>query len=431
MLISILLAWLSVAAADCDLAPGPADAKFKALAPAAGVVIFEIRLLGQAPVPTELLQVLADRNLPATVLVSSSWAKRNGDALRDLPKSGHELGLFFSLRRDLRLTSQTIAVPDFGDWVVGLRRARREVRQNTGHRAKSIGIESLPDVGEVAMEALGYKALLPDERNVGDTPRRAQSVTGMAGQARVIGIGPYLDGCGAALPHWSPASLDRATSAVARGDWVRVVLPPDINAAPLLARWLDDVVIPQQWDVVTAIVASRRTRRPVLFPNKPILVDQKAEPTPSVAVKRTVARSTWDAVAHSLVQPTTLPRQLPGELCPTEAFLGMVTLLASDNATTPIALGALRPPMETARTGLGGSNVPLEAEDVRATARELLPGLSGQVPSLVSVGTHTLTAAEFLRVMALVVLNEPAIARGVNDPDPYAPGGGWGESKGL
>ncbi len=426
MLTFLLLLLTRSAPAACDFEPGAFDAPFQAHAPAAGLVVFEIRLMGQAPVPSELLDVLSNRQLPATLLVGSIWARRNGEALRNIQKQGHEVGLWFSLRNNLGLTTKTVVIPDLGDWIVALRRARRDIRRSTGQRAKSIGTQSLPEIGELAMEAMTYRALLPDERNIDDLPRRARSYTGTSGQARVLGIGPYLDGCGATLPAWTPAALDRATSTAARGGWVRIVLPAKPSAAPLLAKWLDEVVIPQGWEVVTAVTAARRARRPLGLP-----LQHTNIPASEVSVVRTVTRDAWRAVAEALVQPTTLPRSLPGEFSPTEAFLGLCTLLSAESEATVTSLGPLSPPVETARTGLGNTEVPLRTEDVRATARELMPSLSGHVPSLVTVGSHTLTAAEFLRVMAMTTLNMEPVARGVSDPDPYAPGGGWGESKGL
>ena len=96
-----------------------------------------------------------------------------------------------------------------------------------------------------------------------------------------------------------------------------------------------------------------------------------------------------------------------------------------------MTLGPLRPPGEIARSSLGLTPVPLTPADVRAATRDIMPGLSGQVPGFVTVSGHTLTAAEFLRVMAMVHLGEAPVAQPIDDPDPYAPGGGWGESSGL
>ncbi len=124
-------------------------------------------------------------------------------------------------------------------------------------------------------------------------------------------------------------------------------------------------------------------------------------------------------------------RQLPGRLTPTEAFLGLTQLMAIERPPQAIALGPLRPPAELAHSSLGAAPVDLTEQAVRDAAVDLLPALVGQVPGFISVGTHNLTAAEFLRVMALVYLGLAPSARPVADPNPYAPGGGWGESEGL
>ena len=67
----------------------------------------------------------------------------------------------------------------------------------------------------------------------------------------------------------------------------------------------------------------------------------------------------------------------------------------------------------------------------RFTASKLLPRLRGQIPSLITIDGRTFTAAEALQVMARVFLGDAAVVTPVADPDPYAPGGGWGASKGI
>ena len=64
-------------------------------------------------------------------------------------------------------------------------------------------------------------------------------------------------------------------------------------------------------------------------------------------------------------------------------------------------------------------------------AARLQPHLRGQVPSLISVGDHSLTAAEALKLMAKAFLGEPTVAVHVQNPQIFAEGYGWGESIGL
>ena len=86
--------------------------------------------------------------------------------------------------------------------------------------------------------------------------------------------------------------------------------------------------------------------------------------------------------------------------------------------------------MEVAAYGLSEATL-LSAKEVKDSALVLSGQLRGRIPSLVSIGDTTLTAAEALQVMSRAVLGHPTEATPVADPDPYAPGGGWGSSKGL
>ncbi len=421
----MVLLGLQTAAAECRFDAGARDAPLSTHAQAAGVVIVEMRLTGQAPPPTAILEELSKRGIHATVLASASWASRHGSALARFGEAGHEIGYWAALREDLHLSNSLATPPDLGAWVSGLRQGRKTVQRAAGTKIRTIGISTLPNIAEKAIEGLGFRVILPAERTVGDQPRRSASLHSAAGRARIIGEGPYVDGCGALLPSWTPAALDRATEVATRGPWVRVVLPSDPAAAPLLARWLDEVVVAHKWTVLTASVAGRRS--------KPTL-GRLTVGTPKAvkpAMTRAVDASTWSQVATVLAKAKTLPRDLPGGLNPTEAFLGLTHILASKSPPGTVTLGALRAPSETARTGLGTTRLNLTPEAVRHAAREIAPGLTGHVPNLIALGSHSLTAAEFLRVMALVYLERPPEAQAVTDPDPFASDGGWGESRGF
>jgi hypothetical protein len=75
--------------------------------------------------------------------------------------------------------------------------------------------------------------------------------------------------------------------------------------------------------------------------------------------------------------------------------------------------------------------IPVEA--IRALAKTLEPLLLGQVPGYLEVDGRLLTAAEFLCAMSLAleapvdgaIRVEPSFS-----PEPYAPGLGWGISRG-
>ena len=412
----------SVSHAACE--PPPMNhprAPVGARAPALGAVVFEIPLVGAVPEPTEILQTLTERNLPATLLVSADWATRHGEFLRTAAKQGHEVGLWVSLREDIGLSGAYAEDPAFSDWVDAIRRARAAVKRASGVKAKAIGMSTLTPIGELATDALAFKAVLPNERTVGDKPRRVSRPDNAKGRARVIGQGRYTDGCGHILPHWTPAGLDRVTHTAARGEWVRVGLPSTEGVGGMLAQWLDDVVIAEEWSVLTATEMAKATAK---------TEDQPSKPPPAVAVAKRVLPETLSEASASLASASTLPRRASADLNLTETYFALVTVLATGSETGPVTLGHLDGPTNCARTELS-EPIALSPDEVYAVARQLQERLKGQVPALVSVGAHGLTAGELLQVLARAYRNEPLVAHPVGDPQPFAPDCGWGSSTGL
>ena len=142
---------------------------------------------------------------------------------------------------------------------------------------------TLTPIGELATDALAFKAILPNERTVGDKPRRVSRPDTAKGRARVIGQGRYTDGCGHILPHWTPAALDRVTHTAARSEWVRVGLPSAEGISGILGQWLDEVVIAEKWTVMTATEMAKAAAK---------AEDQPSKPPPAVAVAK---RRCWSA----------------------------------------------------------------------------------------------------------------------------------------
>ena len=59
--------------------------------------------------------------------------------------------------------------PAFSDWVDAIRTARARVKRASGVKTKTIGMATPTPIGEFATDALAFKAVLPNERTVGDT----------------------------------------------------------------------------------------------------------------------------------------------------------------------------------------------------------------------------------------------------------------------
>lgn len=421
----MILLWATLigfASARCEpTPPNGRRAPFAARAHVRGKVILEMPLYGSAKPPTEILLALHAHGLRATLLVTRTWATEHPDFIEQASKQGHEVGLWISLREDLGLVGSRVADPELGEWVSAMRKGRRTIRRLTGQTVNTLGLATLPATAEIAAEAVGFRALLPRERTLHDQPRRTRSVSKTAGRARIIGQGTYDDGCGHMLPHWSPAAIDRATSIAARTTWVRIGLPPDPLAGSLMERWAEEVIVPYQWPVLTASEMSAELKQ---------LGTTATTAAPEIPVPKLISISEWTRVASAISSQNTLPRTPSEGVNLTEAFFALVTLLASDLSPTSVTLGRLDPPREIAPLN-SRDPIQLDETQVRQTASKLLPRLRGQIPSLITIDGQTFTAAEALQVMARVFLGDAAIVTPVADPDPYAPGGGWGTSQGL
>ena len=421
----MILLWATLigfASARCE--PTPPNGQrtpFAARAHARGRVILEVPLFGAVKPPTDILLALHSHGLHATLLVTRAWAAEHPDFIEQASDQGHEIGLWISLREDLGLVGNRVADPALKEWISVMRQGRRKIRHISGQPVHTLGISMLPPTAEIAAEAVGFRAILPVERTLHDQPRRSRSASKTAGRARIIGQGAYDDGCGHMLPHWSPAAIDRATSVAARTTWVRIGLPTDPLAAPLVDRWAEEVILPYRWPVLTASEAS------VVLKKMGTVATTAA---PEIPVPKLISINEWTRVAAAISSQTTLPRAPTENVNLTEAFFGLVMLLASDLPPTSVTLGRLDPPREIAPLN-NRDPIQIDRAQVRLTASQLLPRLRGQIPSLITIDGRTFTAAEALQVMARVFLGDAAIVTPVADPDPFAPGGGWGASKGI
>ena len=425
MLMQALMMVLSQAAARCDPPPpnNPGSA-VGARAPALGHVLLEVPLMGSAAAPRPLLDSLDERDLKATLMVSADWAERHSAFLRDASSRGHEVGLWMSLRDDIGLSGAYAQDPSFADWVDAIRLARGRVKRASNQRPKTIGMIALTPLGEMAIDALAFKAVLPHERTIGDIPRRVERTDKAKGRTRVLGQGDYADGCGHVVPHWTPAGLDRATHAAARSEWVRVGMPTmdgAVQAKAVLDQWLDQVVLRESWRVVTAHQMAKLAAKAEGDPPKV---------APPVAVARTVTKSQLDRATSALVDGPVLPRRPGGTLNLTEAFYALVVHLATDADPGDVTLDHLGGPSTCPRTELT-QPISLTDEDVRTAAAALAPRLQGRVPSILQVGPFTLTASEALVLFSRAYRGEALQVGPIRDPQPQSQGCGWGDSKGL
>lgn len=391
----------------------PTNPRPEATSPAR--VLIEVRVDPDTPVATldATLGPLVDAGLPVVVLVPIDWTPDTpGYAL---PSRAVDVGLLTTLDD---LVGQPIADPGamfMSDWRSALKQGRRAVQKATGVRPRVLAMPTPPVTGELAIDDAGLQVFLPIDPGNAAPPRRARAAGGRTGRTRIVTEGVSSDQCGALLGAPLQSALDRVTLTAPAKVVSRVALPADPEAARALVLWWRTVAQPAEWRAWSVSTAYVRAGAPPLAP-KP----EEAAVTPGITIETTRLTDASSAI----VAAKRLPRLLPGELNLTEALVGLMAVV-TDPGHEAYTVPVVGPPHDQARSTL---NAPVRLSDdaMRAAAERLLPALQTSVPSLVTVGEHTLTTAEFLLALAHMHRGEAATARAVGSPDPYAPGAGWG-----
>jgi len=346
----------------------------------------------------DLLAALELRRIPATLVLTPEEARAAGDAgLR-----GHELAL------DLQTGVPPEQLEDWPteSWKKLGRHQLKAFRQATGTKPRTVRVEALTATGERALSQLGVTTVLVDSPG---QPHLATRLDGTYTNTLVLPLGSYQ--C-VQLEGWS---LDRVAEASEAGvklglPAVRVVV--DEQPTEVLVDWLDDAWLREGGQVARADAVP------------PALPDPAAR---TVLPGRRVDRAELLLAAEVIAGGGPLPRTLPGDLTLTETFLGLCLLLAEEREE--VVLNTLEPPGNQAKST---TPQPVSAQDVRAAAVRLSPALTAAIPGIVDVGEQTLTAAEFLAVMARLAVEPEALRIDVpttESPEPYAEGLGWGHSR--
>ncbi len=440
-----LLLWLSLALAapTCTLA-APADAPFEVEAPedASHVqVVIELwvragdeawigpvgvvpDLLGYAPdVATNGLEVLEARQLRGAVLFPVPSATGTDPSVLAMAaragQAGHSVGVVFNegqVPRDAQASPRP------------MKKRLKPLRQAAG--GVKVVATPLPTRGaEALMGSSGFRTILQEKGPATAIPRPAVVFEGQPRIGAVLQAGPYAGPCGTrpVADPLTPRSADRATQAIwgsARLDGVpvqRVVIPTGIDVgedSTVLARWLDEVLLPAQIRPTTPDAA--RQAALAYFRTGKVMNTNRLEGGGG----RLVSVDEVRAAAEALADQNLLPRTLPGDLSLTEAFLAFALLLAEQNEGEVIRLTALEGPQGRTSATVEGI-VELDGEAVKALARALLAELPTAVPSAMPVGDRTLSAPELLTALASTIRGTPQTWPTAS-PDPNAPGQGWG-----
>ena len=396
----------------CTLSAPPAT-RTAPTAPAR--MMLEVRLAADTPTPLidATLAPLIEAGLPVTVLVPPGWSA--DDPAWRLPARGVDVGVIGTLDD---IVGQPVTDPgamSLADWRVALKSSKRAVQRATHKRATVLAVPPPTPTGEVAIDEAGFQALFLIDPGDAAAPRRARAYGGRTGRTRVVTEGAGVDACGAQLGTPLPSALDRIARVGPSQVVTRVALAPSADEARAVALWWTHTAAPAEWKAWSVGTLYVRAGTTPLAP--------KPAEAPPVAQ----ASLTTDRLAQATETITTvgrLPRVLPGDLTLTEAFVGLAAM-AADPGHPAYPVPYVGPPPGDVRSVLTGPT-PLEEAAVRQAATALLPSLGDHLPTLVNVGAHTLTAGEFLLVLAQLQRGLAPVARPIGSPDPFAEGAGWG-----
>lgn len=414
----------TAAAAGCDLS-GPADARFRVPVDSDRVhLVIELWPVGADPAwAPAILDALDARHVPAVLAVPAAPPDPVVGALLDRVRgTDHDAAVVIG--RGL--------VPGGPKDVGSLEKSAAPVRARAG-KVKTLVAPLGARTSEALMGRAGFSSLVDAASKPTAEPRMAGHFEGQQRLRVVLPTGPYEDACGPepdAGP-FTPAAADRVAQALIRAarvkgtPVVRLALIGSRGAATdadVLGRWLDEVVLPGGVRVVTAEQARIAILRGFRTPAS------DDDVLPEVGGRLVGVDDVAAAAAGLGPELTAIPRTLPGDLDPTEAFLAFALVVADRTEGPVVRLRALHGPAQLATTVLTGETE-LPVADVRSLASQLVAALPTEVPAALAVGGRLLTAPELLLAFASVVRGEdPARTRPIDVPDPNARGLGWGDA---
>lgn len=428
-MIALLAAVAAGAAVPCDL-DAPSDAPFRhPLPPAAAEVLVVVEVhaaTGDPALAHAVLAALAERGRPGTLVLPLPAL---GDALAEP---------LVALGVDAALAGHEVAVAVPGAQVSQdpysldgpMRRRRSAVADAVDSKVRSVVSSAWGAVPESHLSRAGFRAILTTAGPATAVPRLGMAFEGQPRVSAVLMSGPWSGPCGRAydLGPFTPVAADRAAQAIhgaARSGGTRVVRiglddVGSVDEAAVLGRWIDEVLAPAGVDIVSAseahAVAMRALRRPGVL---------AVAPEPETLGGRLVPVADLLLAAQALATADAIPRRLPGEMTPTEAFLGFATYLAGRAEGESVRLGALAGPRTGAPPTIDAPT-PVEKGALVAVITRVVEAGPAEVPAALPVGDRMWTAAEILTAMASAIRGEdPPMARPLASPDPDAAGQGW------
>ncbi|MEZ4320224.1 MAG: hypothetical protein R3F61_22285 [Myxococcota bacterium] len=411
-------------AAPCEL-EGPADGPFMVQAPddAPNVMVVLALHVSDADLDVawakRLLAVLDERGLKAGLSIKARAPSAALEALViDAAARGHEIVARLSEAQIPRNPTS------------GPRELRKNLKPLTSRfgRLKSAEAPLGDRSGEAVLHRIGLRAVLETNGPATGTPRTQMRFEGQPESGVVLPSGPYSGKCGgeSVVNGLTPPAADRVTQALygARSGGagiVRLTLDPaSDDDSVVLARWLDEVVKPAG----IAVVTPQQAREASLRSLRSGTVDSDGSRTEG---GRLVRVDEVQRAAAALAEVKSIPRMLPGDLTPTEAFQAFLLVLIGEVEGSVVRLGALDGPSVLSKSTLTGPT-PIDREALVSLAKTLHAELPESIPAALPVGGTLLTAPELLVALASALGEGPVEARPVGVPEPNAAGLGWGRA---
>ncbi|MCB9675441.1 MAG: hypothetical protein H6737_10020 [Alphaproteobacteria bacterium] len=413
-------------AAPCEL-DGPADAPFGVQAPDDVGRVRVVLVLHLGDTETEVAwgeKVLAALDARGIQAGLSVRVREPSDGLAALvtaaQASGHEV---VARLGETQVEANATTGPQ------QLRKTLKPLTSRFG-RLRAAEVKLGNRTGEAVLHRAGLRAILVTNGPATATPRpqlhfEAQPDTGV-----ILPIGPYSGKCGAepTVLGFTPPAADRVTQATygARSEGVgivRLTLEPGSDDDPVvLGRWLDEVAKPVGLQIGPPQAAREAALRALRTGNP-----DDWDPA-STAGGRLVRVDEVVKAAESLRDATAIPRQLDGDLAPTEAYQAFLHLLVGDIEGSVVRLGDLAGPPTLAKSTLTGPT-PVDRAALVELAKALHADLPSAIPAALPVDGRLLNAPELLTAMASAVRgDDPVMAVPAAVPEPSADGLGWGHA---
>ncbi len=416
---------LSASAATCSL-DAPADAPFEIPVGNADRVRLLVELWlspDSAPWATAMLDVLDAQRVPGVVVVPLKLAPVDASLAAVLARAAagpHEVAVALDERevpRDILGNARDLKV------------SLKDLTPATGKLKVLVA-----PIGSKGSEALlgraGFRALINLDGPPVATPRYAGHFEGQPILNIVLHAGTYEGPCGGdpRVGPFTPKAADRASEVLQRAQRERTpVVRVSIDGArggpddaTVLTRWLAQIVGPSGATVSTANDARQAVLRDF---RRGVVEDAK---NADAGGGRLLSPDELQQAAAGLSEGTRLPRVLPGELTPTEAFFAFVTYLDAGDVDSAVRIGALSGPGSIASTSLTGATE-IDRGALVALASALAGAMPAEVPAALPVDGRLLTATEILVALGSAVRgDDPVLTRPMAVPDPNERGLGWG-----